>query len=404
MFREPHEAILEFALAKIEEPTDELVEQQVWRELYYAALLLYSNDALTEATEYAALAADHYLPAAYLNLLVLRDIEIDTSEALADIRAREAALPPEQGFLYGFPVRYFSLDAHADYMAPIQHYAHYREIQEAIAEVRRAGDAPFQHHEMWAAFRWRDEDIRALEWLLRREELGRLSRQLLAQFKANVAAQLDGKADAEKALIETAFNDLIQRDDWAGTEYADFEDFKSKTTAASDLAQQLARLISDNRRLSPHNKMLLVEYCYLRGDLSVEDAFLMYFYVSKHSLAAAYGSGVAQEGLIYAGKKIIELLLSPVTLTGQVLTAAAAAALTELLKNFSAGSDAAPDIDLGKYRQIAAGTLPSEPSDYARFVDDFLRYLSQEREMLGEVKFTQRYPLEGFEDWWKKRP
>jgi hypothetical protein len=46
---------------------------------------------------------------------------------------------------------------------------------------------------------------------------------------------------------------------------------------------------------------------------------------------------------------------------------------------------------------------PSPKSDYERFVEDFLKFISRERETLGEEQFAQRFPLEGFEDWMRRR-
>jgi tetratricopeptide (TPR) repeat protein len=401
LFREPHEAILAFALQALEGSREELITLNAHRELYYAGQILWANDHPVEAHEYFEL-ADAYLPAAYMQVLSLPAVGAEPAEIeakIANIRAREAALPAEQGFLRGFPARPFRLDKpDEDFLAPILHYAHYREIGEAIAELRRAGE-PFEHHELWEAFYWLPEDEKELNWLIRREELAALSRELLTQFKTNVAAQLEDRAaDEEMALIEQAFNEVIKKDDWAGTKYADFEDFKTKSASMPGIVQQLARLVSDNRRLGAHNKMLLVEYCYLRGDLDIEEAFLLYFYIGKH--APSNPGSVLEAGLVDGSKKIVELMLSTVSITGQILTAAAAAALTELLLKFSA-PDRAPDIDLNDLRGKTGAPLPK--SDYDRFVEDFLKFVSRERETLDEEKFAQRFPLEGFDDWRRKR-
>ena len=401
LFREPHEAILAFALQEMEASRDELVARNALRALYYAGQIRWANDQPVAAHELFEL-ADDYLPAAYMQVLSLQAVGAEAAEIeakIADIRAREAALPAEQGFLRGFPARPFRLDKPGeDFLAPILHYAHYREIAEAIAEVRRAGE-PFEHHELWDAFYWLPEDEKELNWLIRREELAALSLELLTQFKTNVAAQLEDRAaDEEMALIEKAFKEVIKKDDWAGTKYADFEDFKTKSASMPGIAQQLARLVSDNRRLGPHNKMLLVEYCYLRGDLDLEEVFLLYFYIGKQ--ATGTPGTVLEEGLVDGSKKIVELMLSPVSITGQILSAAAAAALTELLLKFSA-PDQAPDIDLDDLRSKPGAPLPK--SDYDRFVEDFLKFISYEREALGEEKFAQRFPLEGFDDWLRKR-
>lgn len=404
LFREPHEGILDFALAQIKTTRDKLIEINALRELYYAGQILWANDQAFEAHQ-CFVAANNYLPAAYMQVLTLPMNGCNEKEIkakIAEIRAREAILLPENGFLRGFPARAFRLEKpDEDFLAPILHYAHYREITESIAEVRNITE-DFQHHELWKAFFWRPAEEQDLDWLLRREELAHLSQALLAQFKSNVITQLGGREDTEMTIIEKAFNELIEKDDWAGTKYTDFVDFKSKTEGIPNFLQILARLISNNQRLGPHNKMLLVEYCYLRGDLTVEDAFMMYFYVGKQRGATPLGKVVAQDGLVNMGIKIIELALSPISITGQVLTAATTAAMTTLLKNFTTQKEHAPDIDIDQYRKTAKTYKPIERSDYDHFVDDFLRYLSEEREVLGAAKFAQRYPMGGFEDWIKR--
>lgn len=401
LFRQEYEIILEDAVEQIEETKVELISQNALRELYYAGQILWANDQVIEAHEFFE-QADDYLPAAYMQILTLQTILADDLEIeakIAEIRRREASLQPTSGFLQGFPMRPFRLEKPLeDFQAPVLHYAHYREIAQAITEVRDP-DQPFQHNEIWNAFYWLPEDEKDLDWLLRREELAQISKSLLEKFRINVETQLDGKADAEIAAIEKGFSDIIKKDDWDHTKYNSFDDFKAKASTAPDLAQQLALIISDNRRLGAYNKMQLVEYCYLRGDLMIEDVFLMYFYIIKHNQTASRDD-VAEKGLVNMNKKIIQLLFNPLSIPGQVLTAAVAGALTELLKKFSARSNMAPDID----KRAATGNLPIKPSDYDRFVEDFLQYLSYEREKMGKKAFEKKYPLEGFEDRKQGRP
>lgn len=61
--------------------------------------------------------------------------------------------------------------------------------------------------------------------------------------------------------------------------------------------------------------------------------------------------------------------------------------------------------DLGDKQGAILGKpgAPLPKSDYDRFVEDFLKFVSYERETLGEEKFAQRFPLEGFDDWRRKR-
>ena len=123
--------------------------------------------------------------------------------------------------------------------------------------------------------------------------------------------------------------------------------------------------------------MLLIEYFYPRGNLSVFDVFLMYFYIGRVQKALPGA----------ADKKLTELLVGPALYTGQVMNAGAGDALVRLIKGFWAGEHPAA----------------LEPIAYDDFVADFLHYLDDQRETLGAEKFDGQYPLEGFIDWSQKR-
>ena len=418
LFREPYENLLNFARQVIEETKNELITLRAWREIYYAGMILYSAERIEEtdknltrkeeeekqaritknireAHKYFTLAAD-YLPAAYMQVLTLAYLEMDSSTQVAAIRNREAKMPPSKGFMHGFPTRYFQMDD-PDYFSPLLHYAHYKEILEAVNEVRSPSQ-PFEHNELWTAFRWSTEDLKQIEWLVRREELSQISRRLLQQFQSTVETAFQFKQPSEEiALLERAFTQQLRNDKWADTDYSSFEDLRTKIGGFPNAAQQIGFLISNSRHLSANSKMLLVEYFYLRGDLRIEDVFAMYFYIGTHQKGTGQNK-VTDEAFVDMGKKMIELILAPISLAGNILTAGAAAALMRLLKNYFSEEE---QIDLNKFRNQASGPLHS---DYDAFVEGFLRFLSFQRESLGEKKFQQRFPLEGFEDWSTKRP
>ncbi len=273
-----------------------------------------------EAHEYFEL-ADDYLPAAYMQLLTLPMMGADDEDLeakIADIREREEGLPHSKGFLHGFPTRPFHLEKQGeDFLAPILHYAQYREIAQAIAEVRDPEQA-FEHHEMWDAFYWKPEDEKELDWLLRRERLAEINEALLEKFKGNVQS---GVAVRTLEHLEMAFAQKLKHDVWEGTQYLGFEDFKSKSEAWPNAAREVATLIRDSRRLDANDKLLLVEYCHLRGSMSIEEVYLLYFYISF--VNTSQDAGIASEANSAAVKKVVELTLAPVSLTGKVLTAAA---------------------------------------------------------------------------------
>jgi tetratricopeptide (TPR) repeat protein len=417
LFREPHENLLAFALQMIETTKDQLITFKAWREIYYAGMILYGAERIEETDKYLTqkereekqtrirknieeahecfTLAEGYLPAAYMKVLTLTDLGIDNSDQITTIRSHEAKIPAEERFLRGFPTRYFQMDD-PDYFSPLLHYAHYKEILEAINEVRSPSE-PFEHNDLWAAFRWSAEDLKQIEWFVRRDELSQIRRQLLQQFQSTIETTFQDKQPAEEILLlEKAFTQKLKNDHWGDTDYASFEALRAKVEGQPNAAQQIGLLISNSRRLSANSKMLLVEYFYLRGDLRIDDVFAMYFYIGTHQ-KGTLSNKVSEEASIDMGKKIIELMLDSVGFVGNILTAGAAAGLMRLLKNYFSDEE---QIDMNNFRNESPKPLHS---DYDAFVDGFLRFLSFQRESLGEEKFQQRFPLEGFEDWSKKR-
>ncbi len=369
---------------------------QIGVEKYDAGLVeeaLKAFDKVMEAHEYFELAND-YLPAAYMQALTLPMMgadESDMEDKIAEIREREVKLSPNDGFSQGFPARAFCLERpDEDFLAPMLQYAHYREISEAIAQVRDPAQ-PFQHHELWDAFYWQAEDEKELDWLLRRERLAEVNRVLLEKFKANIES---GAGVHQLEHLETAFTQKLKHDLWEGTDYLGFEDFKVKSEAWPNAAREVAALLRDSRRLDANDKLLLVEYCHLRGSLGIEDVYLLYFYL--YYVNDSSDTGVASEANSAAIKKIVELVLSPISFTGKVLTAAAGGAVARLFKLFLSDSGMTDHIKMDEF--LSSKTESKQPDDFDLFAENFLRYIGYQREILGEEAFEKQYPLEGFED------
>lgn len=393
LFRQKYAVILEDAIEQIEETREELIENNALRELYYAGHILWAKDQVTEAHEYFELAGD-YLPAAYMQLLTLPMMGADKDDMeakIADIRAREVELTPNESFLQGFPARPFRLEKQSeDFLAPVLHYAHYREIAQAIAEVRDP-DQPFKHQEMWDAFYWMPEDEKELDWMLRRERLAEINKALLEKFKANVQS---GSGVHSLEHLEIAFAQKLKHDLWEGTQYLNFEDFKSKSEAWPNAVQEVATLIRDSRQLDANSKLLLVEYCHLRGSLSIEDVYLLYFYISYAN--PSRDLGIVREVNSAALKKVVELTLAPVSLTGKVLVAATGGAVAQLFKLFHSDARKQDQINMEEFQNTE--NSPRQVDDFEVFTENFLRFISYQREILGEETFGKQYPLAGFED------
>ena len=138
---------------------------------------------------------------------------------------------------------------------------------------------------------------------------------------------------------------------------------------------------------------LFVEYFYLKGNIDIIAAYVLYFYIDhtaqQHDKPA---QGTAVSIMPEMGKKIVELSLGSVSMIGQVLTAGASQGLMDLFKGFLT---AEPDEDIISKTE--------KPSAYQSFVENFLRHISYQKETLGETRFNQRFPLEGFDDWSRER-
>lgn len=194
--------------------------------------------------------------------------------------------------------------------------------------------------------------------------------------------------------LETAFTQKLKHDLWEGTQYLNFEDFKSKSEAWPNASQEVTALIRDSRRLDGNSKLLLVEYCHLRGSLSIEDVYLLYFYISY--VNTSQDAGITSEANSAAVKKVVELTLAPISLTGKVLTAAAGGAVARLFKLFLSESGKKDQINMSEFQN--AETSPKKADNFEVFCENFLRFISYQREMLGKEAFEKQYPLEGFED------
>jgi Flp pilus assembly protein TadD len=393
LFRQEHKSLLEGAIKQIEETKAELISYNALRELYYAGQILWANDLVSEAHEYFEL-ADEYLPAAYMQILTLPMTgadEEDIFNKIEDIREREAQLQPGEGFLEGFPERPFQLDKKGnDFLAPILHYAHYREIAEAIAEAQDT-DQSFFPNDIWNGFYWLPEDEKEIEWLLRRERLAEMNKSLLEKFKSNVRSGT-GIHDLED--LEAAFARKLKHDLWEGTKYLNFEDFKSKSESWPNAAREVAMLVRDSKKLDENDKLLLVEYCHLRDSLSIEDTFFLYFYITYVNTSGY--TRMADEAGSGAVKKIFELVFEPDSMSGKVLSAATGDAMARLFKLFLSGLWKENHINMDEFKRI--GTRPSPSDDFDVFQSNFLRFIGYEREKLGTKAFEKQYPLQGFDD------
>jgi tetratricopeptide (TPR) repeat protein len=393
LIHEPYEAVLAAALDEIRAQGAGFLTRKTPRDLYYAGLLLFANGRFVEADEYLEQAIS-YLPAAYLQIRTQQalGIEPDQIEArIAMIRTREAGLSPEHGYLHGFSRRYFKTET-SDFLAPFLQYAHYREIENVLTVVQTAGESA-EHRDLWAAFQWPADELRWADWMIRREALSSISKQL-PEIRRNRERYLKNNPGANITTLEEAFVRQLEQDDWAGTLHDKFDDFQRSAGLMPDLRAQLAALVSGADHPEANAKRLLVDYFYLRGNLSVYDVMLMYAYIGFVQPTPEPDTDQPLD----AGQRIVDGLFDPLTPAGETLTAATAGALIHWLKSFRAAERPADDTGL----DVAGENVMPGPG-YEAFTDAFLRYLGQQRETFGMSQFDERYPLEGFFDWGKNR-
>jgi hypothetical protein len=92
----------------------------------------------------------------------------------------------------------------------------------------------------------------------------------------------------------------------------------------------------------------------------------------------------------------VELTLAPISLTGKVLTAAAGGAVARLFKLFLSDTNKKDQIDMQEFQNPSSASTSLD--DFEVFCENFLRFISYQKETLGQEAFEKQYPLEGFED------
>jgi tetratricopeptide (TPR) repeat protein len=382
-FLEPHEGILNFALGQIERDTPELIKENALRELYYAGLILYNNNQIEQAHAYFV-KADAYLPAAFMQVMTMKEVGMDTTlieQKIKEVRKRDAT---EGGYLKGFPKQYLNLDAE-NYFPTFLRYAHYIELLEVLTEIRDTAD-PFEHNEMWDAFQWHNTDLEVLAGLIRKDELAAKSRALFAQFEANIKETYDTHKEKELAILE----DRLGKGFIKQPNLIIFKELKDLADKGENMEHILGDLITV-KMFDANTNALLIEYFYLNGNIDILGVYALYFYINR-TITKNNPLHTSTQGILpEIGKKIVELIFSPSTPAGQVLTAAGSQAVINI---FQSSATSEEDDIISKDPKI---------SEYELFIENFLKFISYERETLGEVRFNQKYPLEGFDDWRKKK-
>lgn len=181
LIREPYESILEFALVQIEQKTSELINNGDLTELYYAGQILYSCDKTIEALNYFS-ESDKYLPSAIMHLYIMQQLDgqnKDIERKRIEVQNRDIS---EKGMLNGFTPKALDISC-KNYFQNIHDYAIYKEIQDAIKEVRDVKNV-FRHNEMWSAFYWNIGDLDTIEMLDRQAEISSIIKEVEKKFGA----------------------------------------------------------------------------------------------------------------------------------------------------------------------------------------------------------------------------
>jgi hypothetical protein len=272
-----------------------------------------------------------------------------------------------------------------DYFNTFKHYAHYREILEAIGDIRDP-NVPYEHNELWDAFRWRKADLDELAWLIRKEELGLVSRALFEKLRANIKDNYDTQKHKELALLEEKLGKGYLRE----PNMMLFHKLKQEADTGANMEALLGELITA-QVFDANTNALLVEYFYLKGNVAAYGVYALYFYINYASQKNNPLKDTTDSMLPEMGKKIVELSINATSLGTQVLTAGASQSLIDLIKR----TLQADGEDLISKEE--------KTSLYDKFTENFLKFISYERETMSELEFNQRYPLDGFDDWRKKR-
>ena len=380
-FHEPYEELLQQILHALREQREILISRKNPSDLYYAGLIFYANGRLVEAEEFFA-AAETYLPASYMYLQALRLMSADAElveSKIAGLRAREAALRPEQAYLPGFPKRYFQTEF-SHFFAPFQQYAHYREIENVLATIRPPNQSP-DRGELWTSFEWQPEKRAWVEWMIRREALSSLGK-----FLGEILRKT-GKPNLEEHLVQIKADvvQYLEQDNWALTLHETPADFQRAVSLPHNWHTHLSALISHRDFPLIQYQARLVDYFYLRGNLTVWEALLMYYYIVYIKDSGVQDASLAD--ITDLSEKMAEWLFDPLN---AAVPATSCAALLHWLKKFRDHSQTAGSID-----PDTGGPMEYSPV-YNVFTQDFRRYLAFQRESAGQALFDAEYPLKPF--------
>ena len=412
---------------------------------YYAAHLFWINKDINAAIEclQPVWKSANFLPAAYfyleLNYRKKQYATFDSDEEISDeiywtdedigilkekhieeigdfIMEAEGDGNTKYTFSYGFPIHKIKPDAE-EWWQPVYHYAHYREITNAIDLLQFQAKHVFETDvkgsqdlkDFWDCFKIDEKDIITMSEEIRKVGLQKVGQAFLNRTEVHVKDMV-GKVDKSEAELKDAIYQVVYgRGDTKEQTKQTFEHLETTLEKASDVQDALVNRIASKieaKELDGDTEtyLYLISYFLLLQELSPKESIYLQFYALY---ADAFRSGGISKVVQGGVKDVVKTLtgegfdmavdvltaINPVTgLAKATLKPFVKGSMGEFFIAFLKGVQQKTMMQYSISQGIKDGySIPS-------FKESFLEFVGKEKHRLGE-QFEQTYPLYGYEDW-----
>jgi len=412
---------------------------------YYAAHLFWINKDINAAIEclQPVWKSANFLPAAYfyleLNYRKKQYATFDSDEEISDeiywtdedigilkekhieeigdfIMEAEGDGNTKYTFSYGFPIHKIKPDAE-EWWQPVYHYAHYREITNAIDLLQFQAKHVFETDvkgsqdlkDFWDCFKIDEKDIITMSEEIRKVGLQKVGQAFLNRTEVHVKDMV-GKVDKSEAELKDAIYQVVYgRGDTKEQTKQTFEHLETTLEKASDVQDALVNRIASKieaKELDGDTEtyLYLISYFLLLQELSPKESIYLQFYALY---ADAFRSGGISKVVQGGVKDVVKTLtgegfdmavdvltaINPVTgLAKATLKPFVKGSMGEFFIAFLKGVQQKTMMQYSISQGIKDGySIPS-------FKESFLEFVGKEKDRLGE-QFEQTYPLYGYEDW-----
>ena len=343
---------------------------------YYAGLIFYLDEEPDDTLECLSKIEKQFLPAAYFSLLIWNEKEEkeQVNRLKKEIIKREKKAG-EKGFARGLEVHY--IDFENDRLhKPFAHYCRYFEIAGAIGIFANIADVsgyhveqPYDQQPFYELFKIHPDD---LEGVRMRQDFA----PLLEEWEQRLQEQKEEgipATDPKGRTMKAAVREIQEADD--------------KELAIGEYIEEFS--------LKPAQYKELLEYFYLKNQLSGYQRLLLYFYICDQVVKRQLPPKSWQGGMKDLVKKVtgesLSVLTGIVVGGGAVSLSVPAALAVSLGIAFAKG--AMGELFNGFYKEAHG----ERPFAFEEFKAGFEGYIAGKREELGENGFEKRYPIGG--DW-----